>query len=1367
MMMQPAPMRLAFLCLVLSACAPGGGADSRAPTRMAQAALATADTRPVRPIRDIHPAEDTTSGSGPSGFVRMGPFVYFSAADAQLGVGLWRTDGTDEGTVHVASVYVSTHGPGALTEVDGLLYFSGGSTSSDDEPWRSDGTPEGTFRLADLLPGADGSSPKGFTGLAGAVYFFTEYGTRALWRYDPATGVTTRLLSVCESSCSVSNPVVHAGRLYFTVHGESTGSGLWTSDGTEAGTVRVSEVHPLYFRPGEPGLVSLDGALYFLARESYSSGQWLWRSDGSAAGTRPVLRLDPEGTSSLDMSLIRVEGALAILVEQSSTQWSLWWSDGTTPGTVRLKEFTLSYSNDGLVSPTAVGNRLFFVVAGTGSYPSFDELWCSDGTVSGTVRVKQDKSTTAYWNAAVRELTAVDDKLYFVAEDPTIGVELWRTDGTEQGTVLVRNIDPRDAPGASSSSGPHYLSAIGDTLYFTADDGHSGYELWKSQGQAWNTVRVKDIYREWWIAGGTNPLLLGTAGGLWFFHAREHKGGSYSIFTDSLWRTDGTEAGTFAVMTLDSDWADLPPPEWASLGSDFIFSTDGSTGALWKTTGAATGDVVQLWTGSYPGALETAVGQVFFYGTTSGMGEELWRTDGTPEGTRVVKDLVPGWGSSAPRSFTPVGQWLYFTAQDGVSGREVWRTDGTPEGTSRVADLMPGSGSSSPSGLTDVGGALFFVATTDVGLGLWRVGAPQEAPVLVAVLAPPGTGTVAPTSFTAAAGRLFFVATDPEHGAELWTSDGTSAGTRRVGDLWPGTGGSLPKELVAVGGLLFFTAEDGVSGREPWRSDGTAEGTFRLADIHPGSGSSFKDDDRRFLQGSRLFGLESEGLLLFAASAPGFGNESWLSDGTREGTRRLVDLFPGAHSSMPRGFVRLGNRVAFAADDGHTGREPWLLEVAALTNREPPTLTCPEDLVVEALQPAGAPVSFPALETHDDVTASPTLTFSRTSGGFFPLGTSEVTATASDEAGNQASCSFHVTVRDTTPPAVFCPGDVTVEGTEAAGAHVDFRSATATDGRMASPHVTLSTAPGSFFGFGSHTVTATATDAVGNTSSCSFVVTVSDTQVPSLACPDDLAVEATGPEGARVDFPPATASDGVRPAPTLTSQPASGSTLAPGVHRVTVTATDLAGLRSTCTFRVSVRDTTAPRLTCPGDVQVEATSAQGSPVSFPAPTAVDTVSAATLEASHASGALYPRGTTRVSVSSRDEAGNTSVCRFTVTVQDTTAPQVTCPEPVEVRATAGWGAQVTFPDAVARDGITPAPTVVADPPGGGVFAVGEHSVTFTARDEAGNTATCSLPVRVLPGVAEPGGCSTVPVGSGLAWSVLALLAWLAGRRRPVH
>ncbi|OJH41452.1 hypothetical protein BON30_11400 [Cystobacter ferrugineus] len=1360
-------MRLAILCLVLSACAPGGGADSRAPARLAQAALATADTRPIRPIRDIHPEEDKTSGSSPAGFVRMGPFVYFAATDAQLGNGLWRTDGTDEGTVRVASVYVPVRGPGAITEVDGLLYFSGGSPASDQEPWRSDGTPEGTFRLADLRPGADGSSPKGFTGLAGAVYFFTEYGTRALWRYDPATGVTTSLRSMCEPYCSVSNLVVHAGRLYFTVEGDSTSSGLWTSDGTEAGTVRVSEAQPVDFRPGEPGLVSLDGALYFLARESYSSGQSLWRSDGTAAGTRPVLRLDPAGTSSPSMSLTRVEGALAILVEETSTRWSLWWSDGTAPGTVRLKEFTLSYSNDGLVSPTAVGNRLFFVVADAAwSYPYFDELWCSDGTVSGTVRVKQYKSTTSYWDAAARGLTAVNDMLYFVAEDPTVGVELWRSDGSERGTVLVRNIDPRDAAGTSPSSGPLDLSAVGDTLYFTADDGHSGYELWKSQGQAWNTVRVKDIHREWWSAGGTNPYILGTAGGLWFFHARERKGGSAYLTTQVLWRTDGTEAGTFAVMPLDSDWADLPLPEGASLGSDFIFSTYGSQGALWKTAGAASGDVVQLWTGAYPGALETAGGQVFFYGTQSGLGEELWRTDGTPEGTRVVMDLVPGWGSSVPRSFTPVGQWLYFTAQDGVSGREVWRTDGTPEGTSRVADLMPGSGSSNPSGLTDVGGALFFVATTDVGLGLWRVGGPQEAPALVAVLAPPGSSTVAPTSFTAAAGRLFFVAKDPEHGAELWTSDGTSGGTRRVGDLWPGTGESLPKELVAVGGLLFFTAEDGVSGRELWRSDGTGEGTFRLADIHPGSGSSFKDDDSQLIQGSRLFGLESEGLLLFAASAPGSGNELWLSDGTREGTRRLVDLFPGAHSAMPRGFVRLGDRVAFAADDGRTGREPWLLEVAALTNREPPTLTCPEDLVVEALQPAGAPVFFPALETHDDVTASPSVTFSRTSGGFFPLGTSEVTATASDEAGNQASCSFHVTVRDTTSPAVFCPGDVTVEGTEAAGAHVDFRSPTATDGRMASPHVTLSAAPGSLFGFGSHTVTATATDAAGNTSSCSFVVTVSDTQVPSLACPDDLAVEATSPEGARVDFPPATASDGVRPAPTLTSQPASGSTLAPGVHRVTVTATDLAGLHSTCSFRVSVRDTTAPRLTCPEDVQEEATSAQGTPVSFPTPTAVDTVSAATLEVSHASGALYPRGTTRVSVSSRDEAGNTAVCRFTVTVRDTTAPQVTCPEPVEVQATADWGAQVTFPDAVARDGITPAPTVVADRPGG-VFAVGEHSVTFTARDEAGNTATCSLPVRVLPGVVEPGGCSTVPVGSGLAWSMLALLAWLAVRRRPVH
>ncbi|WP_257448703.1 ELWxxDGT repeat protein [Archangium lipolyticum] len=1374
MMMQPALTRLALLCLVLSACAPNGGADSREPSparRMSHDALSVGDSRPIRPIRDIHPAEDKTSGSSISSFIRVGSSIYFYAVDAQLGSGLWRTDGTEEGTVRLVGINTTTHGPGTFTEVDGLLYFAGESSSSDSEPWRSDGTPEGTFRLADIQPGSLGSYPKGFVGMAGAVYFFTDSGTRALWRYDPATGVTTSLRTVCASFCQMSNLVVKEGRLYFAIKDDAANSGLWSSDGTEAGTVRVSDAQPAYFRPDEPGLVLLDDTLYFLAREQFSStGYSLWRSDGTVAGTRSVLPLD-SGNSGQRLTLIRVGGALAISVQEPSNRWSLWWSNGTAQGTVRLKEFSVNSSGAGLVSLTAVGDRLFFVAADVGSYPYSDELWHSDGTVPGTVRVKQLKATTSAWGSAFRELTAMNGVLYFVAEDPSMGLELWRSDGTERGTVLVRDIDPRTGAGRPSSSEPRSLSAVGDTLYFTADDGHSGHELWKSQGQEWNTVRVKDIFREWWNAGagGSNPRILGTAGGLWFFHAYERMGDSYSVFTNSLWRTDGTEAGTFLVMPLESETSTRQRLEVATLGSEFFVALPTSQGGVWKTAGAATEPPVQLWTGSYPEELEVAGGQLFFSGAQSGQGDELWRTDGTPEGTRLVKDLVPGSGSSAPSSLTRMGEWLYFAAQDEVSGRELWRTDGTSEGTSLVADLVPGSDSSSPSNLTAVGGTLFFVATKDASLGLWRLDGAAQEPALVSVLAPSNPWPVPPNLFTAAGSQLFFVFTDATHGAELWVSDGTPGGTRRVRDIRPGTEGSQPKELVVMGGLLFFTADDGVSGRELWRSDGTEEGTFRLVDASPGTGSGLKEDDTSLLQGTRLLALEPEGLLLFSASTPGVGNEPWLSDGTREGTRRLVNLFPGPHSSLPRDFVRMGNRVAFAADDGRTGREPWLLEVEALANREPPTLTCPEELVMEALQPAGAPVSFPVIQAHDDVTASPTVTFSRTSGGFFPLGTTEVTATASDEAGNQASCTFQVTVRDTTPPAVLCPGDVTVEGTEASGAHVDFRSPRATDGRMAAPRVTLSAEPGSLFGFGSHTVTATATDGAGNTASCSFVVTVSDTQAPSLACPDDLVVEATSPEGARVDFPAATASDGPRPAPSLTSQPASGSTLEPGIHRVTVTATDVAGLRSTCSFRVTVQDTTAPRLTCPEDTRVEATSAQGTPVSFPEPTAVDTVSEATLEVSHVSGALYPRGITRVSVSARDEAGNTAVCRFTVTVQDTTAPEVTCPEPVEVRATAAWGAQVSFPDALARDGITAAPTVMADRTSGDVFAVGEHSVTFTARDEAGNTATCSLPVRVLPGVkvTAPGGCSTVPVGSGLAWSMLSLLAWLAVRRRPVH
>ncbi|SET26097.1 kelch repeat-containing protein [Stigmatella erecta] len=161
---------------------------------------------------------------------------------------------------------------------------------------------------------------------------------------------------------------------------------------------------------------------------------------------------------------------------------------------------------------------------------------------------------------------------------------------------------------------------------------------------------------------------------------------------------------------------------------------------------------------------------------------------------------------------------------------------------------------------------------------------------------------------------------------------------------------------------------------------------------------------------------------------------------------------------------------------------------------------------------------------------------------------------------------------------------------------------------------------------------------------------VTSPRPPDITCPADAVVEATGPEGAPVTYPPATATDGITGNPTVTYSPPQGSTLPLGNTLVTATAEDAKGHQATCTFQVTVRDTTPPALSCPEDVQVRLDEPGDTPVPYALPEPVDLVSSSTVTASPESGSRFPKGVTRVTVTATDAAGNSAQCAFNVAVQ---------------------------------------------------------------------------------------------------------------------
>ncbi|MFL6134379.1 MAG: ELWxxDGT repeat protein [Nocardioidaceae bacterium] len=455
-----------------------------------------------------------------------------------------------------------------------------------------------------------------------------------------------------------------------------------------------------------------------------------------------------------------------------------------------------------------------------------------------------------------QNLANVRGKLFFTADDGVHGTELWKSNGTKAGTVLVKDI--KTAGAQYEEYGPESLTAVGGRLFFTADDGVHGNELWTSDGTKAGTVLVKDIDPR---GRHSHPSNLTDVGGRLFFTADD------GVHGNELWTSDGTKAGT--VLVRDIKPRSAPDDEY------------GPDGPNWLT------DVG---------------GKLFFTADDGVHGSELWTSDGTKAGTVLVKDIDPEPRADydfGPLYLTDVGGRLFFSADDGTHGNELWTSDGTEAGTVLVKNIHPDAYDSDPSWLTVVGGKLFFSARDGIhGAELWTSDGTEEGTVLVTDIRPVARSS-SPSSLTVVGGQLMFFADDGSRGAELWTSDGTEAGTVLVKDVNPGAGDGASESEgygnsspTAVGGRLFFAADDGTHGTELWASDGTEAGTVLVKDLKPGAGHRYGDGPTEL--------TDVGGKLFFAARDGIHGSELWSSDGTTDGTAMIKDVNQGGGFTVAR-----------------------------------------------------------------------------------------------------------------------------------------------------------------------------------------------------------------------------------------------------------------------------------------------------------------------------------------------------------------------------------------------------------------------------------------------------------------------------------
>jgi ELWxxDGT repeat protein len=434
--------------------------------------------------------------------------------------------------------------------------------------------------------------------------------------------------------------------------------------------------YPPWFGPEPESLVAFRGLLFFAVNTDEGRRE-LWRSDGTEAGTFAVEEFPPGGPPqpvNNVRELTVVGPQLFFVVGDEAGGDALWVSDGTSAGTRPVEGLAPVPAGSSLSTLNAVGGRLIFFryIPQSPASPEHYELWRSDGTEAGTVRVRD----LGPWSSLSNVHAVLRDTLLFALAEPEHGTELWRTDGTEEGTFLVRDIFP-----GTESSYPFDLRVVGRNAFFAATDPVHGRGFWITNGTPAGTHFIVGAPEAF------NPRLLEVLGEYLYFTVVDPSRQRLRLYKMKVLGSD--KGRVRHVATLPNPFADLPDAfpyitTFAVAGGKLFFgmaiSSEGPAPRdvqLWVTDGTRSGTRLlhrPLSLGDEFTSLLYAVDDfVLFAGYQPGVtGLELWVSDGTVRGTRLLQDIAPGFASSFPRSFTRVGRQVFFVAHEETHGSELW-----------------------------------------------------------------------------------------------------------------------------------------------------------------------------------------------------------------------------------------------------------------------------------------------------------------------------------------------------------------------------------------------------------------------------------------------------------------------------------------------------------------------------------------------------------------------------------------------------------------------------------------------------------------------------------------------------------------------
>jgi ELWxxDGT repeat protein len=610
-------------------------------------------------------------------------------------------------------------------------------------------------------------------------------------------------------------------KTFFSANDGKTGNELWITDGTDAGTKLVKDI----FTGEQPTTISnmanLNGSVLFWYSISGSYG--IYKSDGTAAGTVRVTNMDTLFYLNYQEPSFTVFGNNAYFAANGF----LWKTDGTATGTVKLLKGS-SFGGPNAPQLAAFNDKLYFVGSATGG----DGLWQIDGTVAGTKLVKKMNLNLRH---NIKRPVIFKNKLYFIASTIENGAEIWTSDGTDVGTVLVKDVF--NDPQYNDKDGVYALYGSTNALFFVGRSLIYGLELWKSDGTEQGTVPIsRTVWNTNILFSSYNNEIETYFKGFefknkFYFFARNTNG------FIALYESDAIEAGTKKIITLGGANVldNFTGSPFLVTDSLIFYNSSGDIAAL---NGTSSGFRIVKSIGKEslinPNALYfTKLGNSVLFGARSkNIGRELWKTDGTEAGTILIKNINLKSETSYARSFTKFGSNAVFMAYDDNDGFEIWKTDGSTAGTQRVSNTISGVGSGletyPPTRFTELNNKLFFYSYDSTSGRELRYydNTFSKINLLKDINIENSNEQIGP--LTPYKNKLVFYARNKINGREPWITDGTEGGTQLISDLTPGVSSTFfHTNFLEYNGDMYFTTNSNENSVDVkfWKTDGTAAGT--------------------------------------------------------------------------------------------------------------------------------------------------------------------------------------------------------------------------------------------------------------------------------------------------------------------------------------------------------------------------------------------------------------------------------------------------------------------------------------------------------------------------------------------------------------